>query len=140
MRAWRGAVTPPMVMVTATGPACGLHGVVAHAGQQPIGGDRQFVRRARFQNDAELVAGEAAETVARRAAGRGCAWRAAAMTSLGDVEAVGFVEPGEMIDGDQQEAAGGAEANRFLERGAEHLGEVRAVHFAGERIELAPAE
>ncbi len=55
---------------------------------------------------------------------------------VGDVEAIGLVEPAEMIDGDQQEAAGAAEVHRLVERGAEHLDQAGAVEFAGQRIEL----
>ena len=113
----------------------GRDGFVAHAGEQPLGGDRQFVRRATGQDDAELVAGEAAEIILAAQA------RADALGDLrdhllGDVEAVGFVEIAEMIDGDQQEAARGAEAHRLVKLRAEHLGEMQAVHFAGQWIEL----
>ena len=63
VRAWRGAVTPPIVTVTATGPAA-----VAHDSSRTPASRRsaaivmssgvQFV-----QDDAELVAGEAAEMI-----------------------------------------------------------------------------
>ena len=84
--------------------------LVAHAGQQAVGGDRQFVGRATRQHDAELVAGEAAEIILAAQA------RAKALGDLrdhflGDVEAIGLVEAAEMIDGHQQEAARTAEAN-----------------------------
>ena len=113
----------------------GRDGLVAHAGEQPLGGDRQFVGGAARQDDAELVAGEAAEMVLAAQP------RADALGDLGDhllggVEAVGFVEAAEMIDRHQQEAAGAAEAHRRFERGGERLGELRAVHLAGERIEF----
>ena len=103
MRAWRGAVMPPMVMVTATGPAVGRNGFVAHAGEQPVGGDRQFIGGAIGQDDAEFVAGETAEKILAAQA------RADALGDLrdhilGDIEAIGFVEVGEMIDGDQEES------------------------------------
>ncbi len=113
--------------------AGGRNGLVAHAGEQPFGRHRQFVGGAAGQDDAEFVAGEAAEMILAAQP------RADALGDLGDhlvggVEAVGFVEPAEMVDGDQQEAAGAAEAQRRVERGAKHLGQLRAVHLAGERI------
>ena len=138
MRAWRGAVTPPIVTVTATGPASVDNGLVTHAGQQPVGGDRQFVRRAGRQDDAELVAGEAAEIVLAAQA------RADALGDLrdhflGDIKAVGLVEVGEMVDGDQQEAQRSAKAHRFVEFGAEQGSHVHAIHFAGQGDRNSPA-
>ena len=41
-----------------------------------------------------------------------------------------------MVDGDQQEAQRAAEAHRIVELGAEHLGQVRAVHLPGQGIEF----
>ena len=41
-----------------------------------------------------------------------------------------------MVDGDQQEPQRVAKAYRFVELGAEHLGEVHAVHLPGQGIEL----
>src|SRR6185312_871404 len=55
---------------------------------------------------------------------------------LGDVEAIGLVEPAKMIDGDEEEPARGAKAHGFVEDAAEQLDEPRAVCLAGERIEL----
>ena len=111
------------------------NGFVAHAGQQPVGGDRQFLRRAGRQDDAELVAGEAAEIVLAAQA------RADALGDLrdhflGDVKAVGLVEVGEMVDGDQQEAQRSTKAHRLVEFGAEQGNHVHAIHFAGQGVEI----
>ena len=44
-------------------PGVGRHHLVAHAGEQPLGGDRHVVGRAVAQHQAELVAGKTAERV-----------------------------------------------------------------------------
>ena len=95
----------------------------------------QFFRRAAGQQHAEFVAREAAEIILA-AQTRADALGDLRDHLLGGVEAVSFVEIAEMVDGDQQEAARGAEAYRLVELLAEHLGEVQAVHFAGQRIEF----
>ncbi len=41
-----------------------------------------------------------------------------------------------MIDGDEEEAAGGTEAHRFIEDTAENVDQMCAVHLAGQLIEL----
>ena len=81
LRAWRGAVTPPIVTVDRDRPGRGLHDVVAHAGEQPVGGDQHVVRRAVVQDDAELVAGKAAEMVLAAHAGARMRLATAAITS-----------------------------------------------------------
>ena len=54
---------------------------------------------------------------------------------VGDVEAEGVVDAGEMIDADQHEGAGRAEAGRLLDRFGQRRDEMRAVELAGQRIE-----
>ena len=97
VRAWRGAVTPPMVTVTATGPAA----VCTISSRTPASSRSaaivQFVGRAVVEDDAELVAGEAAEMILA------AQLRADALGDLrdhlvGDVEAVGFVDAAEIVD------------------------------------------
>ncbi len=76
-----------MVIVTATGPAeVGDH-LLAHARQQPLGGDRHIVDGAFAKHDAEPVAGIAAERIlAAHQAANAFADRMDHL--IGDVEAV----------------------------------------------------
>ena len=104
----------------------GRDGLVAHAGQQALGGDRQFVGRATGQDHAEFVAGEAAEMILAAQPGLQALGDLRDHV-LGDVEAVGFVEVGEMVDGDQQETARAAKAHGLFQRRAEHLQQMGAV-------------
>ena len=114
-------------------PGAGRHHFVAHAGQQPLGGDRHVVGRAIAQHQAEFVAGKAAERVlAAHAAAQALGDLGDHL--IGDVEAVGFVDARQIVDGDQQESAGRAEADRVLQRVFKHLGEVVPVQFAGEPV------
>jgi hypothetical protein len=53
---------------------------------------------------------------------------------IGDIEAVGLVDARQIVDRDQQEAAGRAEAHRFVEGVFENLGEVMAVQLAGQAV------
>ena len=57
------------------------------------------------------------------------------MTFVGDVEAVGFVDAREVVDRDDQEAARAAVADRVVERGGQHVGEVPVIELAGEPVE-----
>jgi hypothetical protein len=110
-----------------------LHHVVADAGDQTVGRDRQVIGRAVVQDDAELVAGHASQMVLpahlrmQALADRG-------NDLVGDVEAVGFVDAAKLIDRGQQEAAGRAKLHRLLDRGRENLGQAIAVQLAGECI------
>ena len=122
-----------MVTVTAIGPAA--VGTISSrtAGQQALGGDRHVVGRAVAQHEAELVAGIAAERIlAAHPAAHALGDRADHL--VGDVEAVGFVDAAEIVDRDQQEAAGRAESHRLLDRVFENLGELVPVQFAGEAV------
>ena len=76
--------------------------------------------RAVLQDQAEFVAGEHAEMIgaAHLRADAFCDLRDGL---VGDGEAIGFVEMAEIVDRDQQEAAGAAEADRFIERGVQRL-------------------
>ena len=85
----------------------GVHHVVAHAGQQAVGGVLHVVGRAVVQDHAELVAGKAAELIAAAHLGAQ-ALGDRADHLVGDIEAVGFVDAREIIDRDQHEAAGAA--------------------------------
>ena len=53
---------------------------------------------------------------------------------VGDIEAEGIVDAGEMVDADQHEGAGRAEAGAFLDRLGQRSDQVGAVEFAGQRI------
>ncbi len=84
--------------------AAGLHDLVAHAGEQPIGGDQHVVGRAILQDDAELVAGKPPEMVlAAQLAAHALGHRGDHL--LGDLDAVGLVDAAEIVDRHQQEAA-----------------------------------
>jgi hypothetical protein len=51
-----------------------------------------------------------------------------------DIEAEGVVDPRQMIDADQHEGAGRAEARGFLDRFGQRRHEMGAVEFAGQRV------
>ena len=53
---------------------------------------------------------------------------------VGDVETVGLVDAGEVVDGDQHEAARRAEPDRFVDGVFENLGQMMPVQFAGEAV------
>ena len=109
--------------------------VVAHAGQQALAGLLHVFGRAVVEDHGELVAGEAAEMVAAAHLGaQPLGDRADHL--VGDVEAVGLVEAGEIVDRDQQQAAGAALIDRLLQRRLQHLGEMPAVHLAGQAVEV----
>ena len=55
---------------------------------------------------------------------------------VGDVEAITFVEAGKIVDRDHQQAAGAALTDRLLQCRLQHLGEMPAVHFAGQAVEV----
>ena len=113
-------------------PDRGLHHVVARADQQAVGRDQHVVGRAVVEDDAELVAGEAAEMVLAaqlRADARGDRGD----HLVGDVEAVGLVDAAEIVDRGQHEAAGRAQLDRLVDGGFQHRRHVPAVHLAGER-------
>ena len=111
----------------------GRHHLVANAGQKPLGGDIDVVDGAVPQDQAELVAGEPAEHVAAAQPG------ADAFSDFGDhrvrdVEAEGIVDARQMIDADQHEGAGRAEARGFLDGLGQRGDQMGAVEFAGQRI------
>ena len=111
----------------------GRHQFVAHAGQQPLGCDRHVVGRAVLQHDAEFVARIAPERVASaHQAADALAHHADHL--IGGVVAVGSVDAAEIIDGNQEEAAGGTKAHGFLDRLLQDFGQVIAVEFAGELV------
>jgi hypothetical protein len=101
VRAWRGAVNPPS-HGGGDRAGGGLHHLVADAGDQPVGGDQQIIRRAIVQDDAELVAGHAPEMVFP-AQLRMHALGDRGDDLVGDIEAIGFVDATELIDRRQQE-------------------------------------
>ena len=111
----------------------GRHQFVAHAGQQPLGGDRHIVRRAVLEDDAEFVARIAAQRIAP-------AHQAADALAhhpdhlIGGIVAVRLVDAAEIVDGDQEKAAGGPKAHRFLECLLQNFGQVIAVEFARELV------
>ena len=53
---------------------------------------------------------------------------------IGDIEAERVIDPRQMVDADQHEGAGRAEARRFLDGLGKRCDEMRAVEFAGQRI------
>ena len=115
-------------------PGRGLHDLVAHAGQQPVGGDQHVVGRAVVQDDAELVAGQPPEMIlAAQLAAHPLGHRGDHL--FGDFEAVGFVDASQIVDRHQQEAAGRAQLDGFIDGGFQHLDQVPAVHLAGQRVE-----
>ncbi len=104
LRAWRGAVTPPIVTVTATGPAA----VVIVSSRTPVSSRSAATANSSgvqlVSTTPNLLPENAAEMVLAAQA------RADALGDLrdhllGDIEAIGLVEPAEMVDGDQQKAA-----------------------------------
>ena len=112
----------------------GLHHLVADAGDQAVGGDQQIVRRAIVQHDAELVAGHAPEMILA-AQLRVHALGDRGDDLVGDVEPVGLVDAAELIDRGQQESAGGAQLQGFLDGGLENLGQAVTVELAGQGVE-----
>ena len=112
----------------------GADHVVAHARNQPLGGLLHVVRRAVVENDAELVAGEAAELIAAAHLGAQALGHRADRL-IGDVEAIGLVDAREIVDRHQHEAAGAALRHRLRKRRFQHLGQMKAVHLAGEPVE-----
>src|SRR5436190_2241148 len=111
----------------------GAYDVIAHARDQALSGLLHVVRRAVVKNDAELVAGEAAKLIATAHLGpQALGHRTDRL--VGNLETVGFVEAREIVDRYQHKAAGIALRHRLLERCLKHLGEMEAVHLAGEPI------
>ena len=54
---------------------------------------------------------------------------------VGDVEAIGLVDPSQIVERHQDESAGPALPGCIRKSGFQHLGEVSAVHFASQRVE-----
>ena len=111
----------------------GRHHLVADAGQEPLGRDIGVVDGAVAQDQSEFVAGETPEHVAA-AQPRADAFSDFGDHGVGDVEAEGVVDARQMIDADQHEGAGRAEARGFLDGFRQRRDQMGAVEFAGERI------
>jgi hypothetical protein len=111
----------------------GRHHVVANAGQKPLGGDIDVVDGAIPQDQPEFVAGEPAEHIAGPQPGTN------APGDFGNhrvrhIEAEGVVDACQVIDADQHEGAGRAEASGFLDRLGQRCDEMGAIEFAGQRV------
>ena len=119
--------------MTETGPDLRRHHVVADRGQEALGGDVHVFDGAVLQDQAELVAGEAAEHVAA-AQPRADAFGDVRDHGVRHVEAEGVVDPRQMIDADQHEGAGGAETLRLLDRLRQGRDQVGTVELAGQGI------
>ncbi len=114
-------------------PGAGRHQFVAHAGDQPLGGDGHVVGRTVGQHDAELVAGVAAERVlAAHAAADALGDRGDHL--IGDVVAVELVDAPQIVDAHHQESARGAEAQGVFDRLFQRLCQMMPVEFAGEVV------
>ena len=112
----------------------GLHDVLTHRGQKPVGCHREIVGRAVLEHHAELVRGEATEHVAgAHAAAQPPPDRRDHL--VGDAEAVQLVDARQIVDRDHHEAAGAAVLQRFFQSRGERFGQRVAVHLAGEAIE-----
>ena len=111
----------------------GRHHVVANGGQKPLGGDVHVVDGAVLEDQAELVAGEAAEHVAAAQPGADAA-RDLRDHGIGDIEAEGVIDARQMVDPDQHEGAGGTEARGFLDCFGERGDQMGAVELAGQGI------
>ena len=135
VRAWRGAVTPPMVTVTATGPALVSIGSSRTAASSRSAATDNSSGVQVFRMTPNLLPEKRPSRSSPRSFGLH-AFGKLGDHLLGDVEAIGFVEPAEMVDGDEQETAGGAETHGLIEDAAEHFDQMRAVHLAGQRVEL----
>src|SRR5712671_1731301 len=112
----------------------GTNDVIAHTRDQALSGLLHFIRRTIVENDAELVAGEAAELIAAAHLGAQALGHRTNRL-VGNLEAVRFVEARKIVDRYQHKAAGIALRHRLLERRLKHLGEMEAVHLAGKPIE-----
>src|SRR5216683_333538 len=104
--------------------------LLAHAIEQPLRRNRQFVRRAIGQNDPELVSGEAAKVILATQP------RANTLADLGDdgvayVKAISFVEMAKVIDGYQQKTAGAAKTHGLVECRTKGFRETNAIKLAG---------
>jgi hypothetical protein len=111
------------------------HDLVANAGEKPLRRGLHVLDRAVLQDQAELVAREAAEHVTA-AQPRTQADGDFADDLVGDIEAERIVDPGEMIDGDDHERERRAKALRFLDRLGKRRDQPRAIELAGQRILL----
>ncbi|MGY4423681.1 hypothetical protein ACVWY2_006130 [Bradyrhizobium sp. JR6.1] len=85
------------------------------------------------QDQPELVAGEAAEHVAA-AQPRTNPFRHLGDDGVRDIEAERIIDPRQMIDADQHERAGGAEARALLDGLGERGDQMGAVELVGQRI------
>jgi len=135
-RAWRGPVTPPIVTVTATGPAA----VCTTSSRTPASRRSAAVSMSSgvqlFRMMPNLVPEKTPEMVLA------AHLAADAPGDLRDhlvrgVEAVGLVDAGEIVDRHQHEAARGAQLDGFIDGRFEHLGHMPAIHLAGQRVEGA---
>ncbi|MGY2931632.1 hypothetical protein ACVWZ6_001234 [Bradyrhizobium sp. GM6.1] len=112
----------------------GRHHLVANAGEETFGSHVHVIDGAVLQDQAELVAGEAAEHVAAAQA-RANARGDVEDHGVGNVEAEGLVDTREMIDADQHEGRGRAETGRLLDGLGQRGDQMRAIELAGQRIE-----
>ena len=114
-----------MEMRTAIGPADVWTTSSADDVDEALRDDRHLGDVAFVDDDAELVAGEAAEPVAGPHAGADPPCDRADHL-VGDVVAVGLVDDGEIVDAGEQESHGAPVALRRLDHRVEHLREARA--------------
>ena len=115
------------------GAGFGRHHLVANSGEEALGGDVDVVDRAVAQDQAKFVAGKSPEHVAA-AQPRANSFSDFRDHSVRDVKTEGIVDPRQMIDADQHEGAGRAEARAFLDRLGERGDQMGAVEFAGQGI------
>ncbi len=111
----------------------GRHHLVADGGEEALGRDIGVVDGAVAQDQAELVAGEATEHVAA-AQPRPNPPRDLGDDGVGDVKAEGIVDARQMVDADQHEGAGGAEARTLLDGLGERCDQMGAVELTGQRV------
>ena len=110
--------------------------VVANDRQDAVGGDGHVLRLAIAHQEAELVAGEPAQQIAATHA-RADAPADRGDDRIGDVEAVGIVDMGEIVDGRDDEADGAAHLMGVVQRLFQHLAEAMTRQLAGQRVDLA---
>ena len=114
-------------------PGAGRHQFITDTGDQPLGGDGHVVGRTIRQHDAELVARVAAERVlAAHAAVDALGDRGDHL--VGDIVAVGQIDPSQIVDAHQQKSARGAETQSVFDRLFQRRDEVVPVELAGEFI------
>ncbi len=111
----------------------GRYHFVANGGQKPLGGDIHIVDRTVLQDQPEFIAGEPAEHVAA-AQPRANAFAHFGNYRIGDIEAERVVDARQMIDADQHEGGGRAQARGFLDRLGQRCDQMRAIEFAGQRV------